>query len=67
MITLEVPGMTCGHCAGAIKRAVQGVDPAASVAVDLASKRVAVTSGASPDQLIAAIQDAGYEVRAHAD
>jgi copper chaperone len=67
MITLEVPGMTCGHCARAITNALQAVDPEASVAIDLASKRVTVTSGANPDQLRAALQDAGYEVRAQSD
>jgi copper chaperone len=67
MITFQVPGMTCGHCARTITNALQEIDPAAQVAIDLASKRVAVTSSASPGQLKTAIQDAGYDVPADAD
>ena len=67
MITFEVPGMTCGHCARTITNALQEIDPAAEVTVELASKRVAVGSNAIPEQLKKAIQDAGYDVLANAD
>lgn len=66
MITFEVPGMTCGHCARTITNALQEIDPAAQVTVDLAAKRVAVTSTATPERLRTAIQDAGYDVPAKA-
>lgn len=62
MITFQVPGMTCGHCARTITNALQDIDPAAQVNIDLVSKRVAVTSTASPEKLRTAIQDAGYDV-----
>ena len=67
MITFEVPGMTCGHCARTITNALQEIDPAAEVTIDLATKRVAVSSRASPEQLQKAIQNAGYDVPANAN
>eukprot|EP01030_Chromulinospumella_sphaerica_P024841 gene24841-24944_t len=32
--------MTCGHCVRAVTQAVQALDPAASVKVDLGAKEV---------------------------
>jgi copper chaperone len=61
MITFEVIDMTCAHCVGAITKAVQAIDPAAIVRIELASHRVDVDPGeASPAQLLEAIQQAGY-------
>lgn len=60
MIELSVKDMTCGHCVGAVTRAVKAVDPAAGVDVDLAAKRVRVESGAPAQALIRALDDAGY-------
>jgi copper chaperone len=62
MIEFSVSGMTCGHCVHAVTAALQGVDPAAEVKVDLAAKRVSVRSEAAPKRLEASIQEAGYEV-----
>ncbi|WP_229408496.1 heavy metal translocating P-type ATPase [Massilia yuzhufengensis] len=61
---LTVEGMSCGHCAGRVTASVQGVDPAAQVRVDLATKRVQVDSGAQLDSIVAAIDAAGYPVSA---
>lgn len=38
----DVEGMTCGHCVRAVTRAVQALDPAARVEVDLDAGTVAV-------------------------
>lgn len=62
MITFNVKGMTCGGCARAVTNAVHQVDPAASVEVDLAAKKLSVTSTASQDRLQKSIEDAGYQV-----
>ncbi len=62
MLEFNVPKMSCGSCARAITNAVQSVDPAASVEVDLGAKRVAVQSELGVDRIAAAIQDAGYQV-----
>jgi len=57
-----VPDMTCGHCVKTITSAVQAVAPAAKVATDLASHRVAI-EGADPEKARAAIEEAGYKVQ----
>jgi len=62
MVTFEVNDMTCGHCAGAITKAVAFVDPGAKVQVDLASHRVQIepTAASSADVLSDAIKVAGF-------
>lgn len=64
--TFAVTGMSCGHCVSAVTRAVQQVDAGANVRVDLDKQTVAVTSGASADAVKAAIEQAGYPVKASA-
>lgn len=64
--TFSVTGMSCGHCVSAVTRAVQQVDAGANVHVDLDKQTVAVTSGASADAVKAAIEQAGYPVKAFA-
>lgn len=64
--TFSVTGMSCGHCVSAVTRAVQQVDAGANVQVDLDKQTVAVTSGASADAVKAAIEQAGYPVKAFA-
>ncbi len=61
MVTFEVNDMTCGHCAGAIIKAVAFIDPGAKVQVDLATHRVQIEPTAStPAVLVDAIKTAGY-------
>ena len=62
MLELKVEGMSCGHCVAAVTKAVQSIDPAAKVDIDLQSQRVAVESGAKPAAITAAIEEAGYAV-----
>jgi copper chaperone len=62
MITFQVPAMTCGHCARTITAALQAVDSAGRVNIDLPAKRVVVVSSASAEQLKSAIENAGYDV-----
>ncbi|MFI8397027.1 copper resistance protein CopZ [Pseudomonas sp. Choline-02u-1] len=63
MQVFNVQGMSCGHCVKAITQAVQAMDPAASVRVDLAAREVGVESALSADQVIEAIREEGYEVK----
>ncbi|MNI36026.1 Copper chaperone CopZ [compost metagenome] len=63
MQVFNVQGMSCGHCVKAITQALQAVDPAASVRVDLAAKEVGVESALTAEQVIAAISEEGYEVK----
>ncbi|MGD9999894.1 MAG: heavy-metal-associated domain-containing protein [Ilumatobacteraceae bacterium] len=65
MSTLEltVPGMTCSHCEHAIKSEVGKLDGVTAVDVDLTTKEVVVHGSAlDRDAVIAAIDEAGYEV-----
>ncbi|MFM0033952.1 heavy-metal-associated domain-containing protein [Paraburkholderia strydomiana] len=57
----EVKDMSCGGCANSITRAVTGVDPQATVDIDVASKIVNVDSVLSTERLLAVIEDAGFQ------
>ena len=61
--TLNVQGMSCGHCVQSVEKAVQGLG--ASAKVDLAGGKVQVEYDDSKVQLTAikeAIEDQGYDV-----
>lgn len=61
MRTFQVNDMTCGHCANTIRNAIAAVDPQAAVSIDVAARRVAITSArAGAAQLLGAIARAGY-------
>ena len=62
MYQFIVEDMTCGHCVASVTKAVQAVDPAAQVTIDLASKKVTVGSSFDVQKISAAIVDAGYPV-----
>lgn len=62
MIEFQVEGMSCGHCIKAVTQAVQEVDAAASVVVDLAAQQVRVESTANNAALASAIAEAGFPV-----
>lgn len=64
-ITLQVEGMSCGHCQAAVTKALKGVTGVSDAQVDLGKKTATVTYDAaqtSVDSLKAAIIEAGYEV-----
>ena len=56
----QVNDMSCGGCARSITNAVKQVDPAALIDVDIAQKTVKVTSSVSPENVLNAISEAGY-------
>lgn len=63
MITITVPGMTCGHCEAAVKSEVGQVAGVASVAVDLATKVVTIEGESLDlDAIKVAVAEAGFEV-----
>jgi copper chaperone len=65
MHRFKVDRMGCGGCAKSVTRAVQAIEPNASVEVDLGAKLVTVSGAVGPSERIAlAIGDAGYPVRA---
>jgi copper chaperone len=64
MPEIKVKGMSCGHCAAAVTRALQSLPGVSEVQVDLASGRVTYQSAApqSPEAVARVIKTAGYEV-----
>lgn len=60
----NVDGMTCGHCAAAVKGNLYGIDGVEAVAVDLEGKTVTVTYGESvdPREIAGTIEELGYDV-----
>ena len=62
--TITVVGMTCSHCVAAVNEEVSKLEAVIAVTVDLDSGAVTVESNGpvDPAQLVAAIDEAGYEV-----
>lgn len=56
----EVKDMSCGGCANAITRAVTGVDPHATVEINIATKIVQIESAAQAGTFAGAIEAAGF-------
>lgn len=63
-LVMQVDGMTCQGCVGAVTRTIKRLDPQAEVTVDLPHGRVAVTTRAQSVEVAQAINKAGYEARA---
>ena len=65
-VTFPVTGMTCASCVRRIEKALTRVDGVAEASVNLATETARVAydpAVASPDQLKAAVEKAGYGVR----
>lgn len=58
---LEVRGMTCGHCAATVTKALRNISGVESAQVDLDKGEAVVVGSADPQSLIRAIVDEGYE------
>ena len=64
-VTYSVPDVSCAHCEAAITSEVSTVAGVESVEVDIAKKTVTVTGEPLDEQaIVAAIDEAGYEVAA---
>ncbi|WP_156288489.1 copper chaperone CopZ [Oceanobacillus salinisoli] len=63
--TLDVRGMTCGHCKMSVEGALNEVDGVSSVEVNLETGKVEVTydkSKVNLEQLHEAVEEQGYDV-----
>ncbi len=60
MYHLNIPNVSCAHCVSTVEKAIKSVDPDAKVAVDLESKTASIKSPAPIDDLVAALEKAGY-------
>jgi copper chaperone len=61
-IELKIEGMSCGHCARAVREALENVEGVQAARVDLAAKRAVVDAEASvtPERLISVVTEEGY-------
>lgn len=62
MLNLKVEGINCGGCVSSIKKALAVAAPGAEVAVDIPTGAVKGTGSADRGKVVAAIEDAGYDV-----
>lgn len=62
--TYQVQGMTCGHCASAVRSEIGALGGVRDVQVDVASGQVTVTSDAAltTETVRAAVDEAGYQL-----
>lgn len=63
--TLKIEGMMCQHCVAHVTKALQGVEGVTSVSVELKKKTAVVefNETVTGERLIAAVTEAGYEVK----
>ena len=61
---ISIEGMSCGHCANSVEKALLAVSGVQQVAVDIASKTAVVEANASvsDDVLTKTVADAGFQV-----
>ena len=64
MPEFSVPDMDCEGCVAAIARAVQNLDPKATVVADLKTKQVKIDSRLDQAKLIGAVREAGFAAQA---
>lgn len=60
MIKLNIPDMTCSHCAGVITKAIKNIDANANVSVDYGAQIVTVETFAALAQISKVVDEAGY-------
>jgi copper chaperone len=62
MFTFRIPDMHCDGCVRSLTKAAQTLDPSATLAADMDSRRVTVTTSAAGSAVAEAFQDAGFDV-----
>lgn len=62
--TLTVNGMSCGHCEQSVVEALEAVDGVESATAHEAEGTATVEGSADTDELVAAVEGAGYEASA---
>lgn len=62
---LAIQGMSCGHCRASVDSALRALPGVIEVTVSVDDGRAEIRhQGLSPDQAVAAVEDAGYSARA---
>ncbi len=64
-LALDIEGMTCASCVNRIERYLRKVEGVSEATVNLATERATVVAepGVTVDELVAAVEAAGYEAR----
>lgn len=67
-VKLKIDGMTCAGCVNAVRRVLSTNPAVTGVTVDLqaGSATVETARAVDPAQLVAAVEDAGYDARVEA-
>lgn len=60
MLELNLPDMSCGHCASTVTKACKLVDPAAKVEVDVGARKVRIESAEDRKDFEEALAEVGY-------
>lgn len=61
MLQFTVPGMTCGGCANAIRKALVAVPGITAIQADPPDRRLAVEGDVGADLIVRTLADAGYD------
>lgn len=56
----SIPAMNCGHCVKAITQTLAQLDPAATLSVDLPTRKITVQTSQEREKVAAALAEAGY-------
>ncbi|MBR3935342.1 MAG: heavy-metal-associated domain-containing protein, partial [Oscillospiraceae bacterium] len=56
----NVTGMSCAACSARVEKAVSAVEGVSSCSVSLLTNSMGVEGNASPEKIIAAVEEAGY-------
>lgn len=64
MTTITVEGMSCDHCEQTVEEAVQDVSGVITVTADSEADRVEIDGDADLEDVVRAIEDAGYVAHA---
>lgn len=63
-LTLQIDGMSCGHCVARVKKALSNLDGVEVRNVEVGSAEMSYDpSRVSPDKVLEAVDAAGYEPR----
>jgi copper chaperone CopZ len=62
--TITVEGMTCEHCEQTVEEALEEVEGVTSATADRDSESATVEGSAERDELVTAVEDAGYDASA---
>lgn len=63
VMQFHLDNMTCGGCARTVTRAIQSLDPEASIVTDPATRFVEIQTTAAKEKIVGALCEAGFSPR----